>query len=139
MFLPGQKPDIDQAWKLYQQFVQLTPADERESERLRGQMIVAVVIARAAATSGNAALRDSAQAVIAKSRGDAKVDPTRDLAQWEAVAQTILGNKDQAFRQLSLFVASNPQQRTTLGKEELWWFRDLQNDPRWAALAGTKR
>jgi hypothetical protein len=55
------------------------------------------------------------------------------------VAQTILGNKDQAFRQLSLFVASNPQQRASLGKEELWWFRDLQNDPRWAALAGTNR
>ena len=139
MFLPGQTPDIGQAWKLYQQFVELTPPDERESERLRGQMIVAVVIARAAATSGNAALRDSAQAVIARSRGDAKIDPTRDLAQWEAVAQTILGNKDQAFRQLSLFVASNPQQRASLGKEELWWFRDLQSDPRWAALAGTRR
>jgi tetratricopeptide (TPR) repeat protein len=138
-FLPGQKPDVDQAWKLYQQFVQLTAPDERESERLRGQMIVAVVIARAAASSGNAALKDSAEAVIARSRGDAKVDPTRDLAQWEAVAQTILGNKDQAFRQLSLFVASNPQQRASLGKEELWWFRDLQGDPRWAALAGTAK
>jgi serine/threonine-protein kinase len=138
-FLPGQKPNIPQAWKLFEQFVQLTPSDEREVERLRGQMMVAVVIARAAAASGNAALRDSAQAIVARSRGNATIDPTRDLAQWEAIAQTILGNKDEAFRQLSLFLATNPQQRESLGKEQLWWFRDLQSDPRWAALAGTKR
>jgi eukaryotic-like serine/threonine-protein kinase len=137
LFLPGQKPDVDQAWKLYQQFVQLTPPDEREAEGLRGQMIVAVVIARAAFSSGNAALRDSAQAVIARSRGNPTVDPTRDLAQWEAIAQTMLGNKDEAFRQLSIFLATNPQQRATLGKERLWWFRDLQNDPRWSALAAS--
>jgi eukaryotic-like serine/threonine-protein kinase len=139
LFLPAQKPDIPQAWELYEQFVKLTPSDEREVEQLRGQLMVAVVIARAATTSGNAALRDSAQAIIARSKGNPTIDPTRDLAQWEAIAQTILGNKDEAFRQLSLFLATNPQQRESLDKEELWWFRDLKSDPRWAALAGTKR
>jgi tetratricopeptide (TPR) repeat protein len=139
LFLRGQKPDIDKAWELYQQFVELTPPDARESEALRGKMMVAVVIARAATTSGNARLRDSAQAVIAQSRGDPSIDPTRDLAQWEAIAQTMLGNKDEAFRQLSTYLASNPQQRVSLGKEQLWWFKDLRGDPRWTALAGTQR
>ena len=137
LFLPGQKPDVEQAWKLYQQFVQLTPPDEKEVERLRGQLIVAVVIARAAVNSGNTRLRDSAQAVIGRSRANPTLDPTRDLAQWEAIAQTLLGNKDEAFRQLSIYLATNPQQRVTLGKERLWWFRDLHSDPRWAALAAS--
>jgi len=101
--------------------------------------MVAVVIARSATTSGNASLRDSAQAIIARSHGNPTIDPTRDLAQWESIAQTILGNKDEAFRQLSLFLATNPQQRESLDKEETWWFRDLKTDPRWAALARTKR
>jgi eukaryotic-like serine/threonine-protein kinase len=136
LFLKGQKPDIDKAWELHREFVELVPPDARQLEELRGRMIVAVVIARAAASSQNTGLRDSAEAVIARSRGDATVDPTRDLAQWEAIAQTILGNKDQAFRQLSIFIASNPQQRVSFDKEELWWFRDLRSDPRWAALAG---
>jgi TolB-like protein len=139
MFLKGQKPDIAKAWELLDQFVQLTHPDARAAERLTGQMIVAVVIARAAVLSDNARLRDSAQAVIARSRGDAATDPTRDLAQWEAIAQTILGNKDEAFRQLSIYLASNPHQRISLGKEQLWWFRDLWGDPRWAAMARKSR
>jgi hypothetical protein len=98
-------------------------------------MIVGVVIARAA-SSGNEALRDSAQAVFVRSRGDASIDPTRDLAQWEAIGQTMLGNKDEAFRQLSTVLATNPQQRLTLAQDQSWWFRDLRSDPRWTALAG---
>jgi len=100
LVLEGQKPDVNAAWGLLGQYVQLNPPDSREYERLRGQMIVAAVIARAA-SSGQPALRDSARSVIRRSRADAKTDPTRELALWEAIARTVLGDKDEAFAQLS--------------------------------------
>lgn len=98
-------------------------------------MIVGVVLARAVSL-GNEKLRDSALAVFERSRADASIDPTRDIAQWEAIGQTMLGNKDEAFRQLSTVLATNPQQRLTLAQDQSWWFRSLRSDPRWTALAG---
>jgi TolB-like protein len=135
LFLKGQQPDISKAWELQEQLVELTSPDAREAERLRAQMIVGVVIARAVSL-GNEGLRDSALAVFTRSRADATIDPTRDIAQWEAIGQTMLGNKDEAFRQLSTVLATNPQQRLTLAQDQSWWFRNLRSDPRWTALAG---
>lgn len=81
-----------------------------------------------------AGLADSARAVALRARADASVDPTRDLAQWEAYLRTMLGDRDEAFRQLSVYVAANPQERVNLAKEETWWLRDLRRDPRWKSL-----
>lgn len=139
LFMEGQKPDIGRAWELLGQYVQLNPPDSREYERLRGQMIVAAVIARAAASGGQATLRDSARAVILKSRLDANRDPTRELALWEAIARTVLGDKDEAFGQLSVYLATNPQQRTAMAKEQTWYFKDLRSDARWTSLIGAVR
>jgi TolB-like protein/tRNA A-37 threonylcarbamoyl transferase component Bud32/tetratricopeptide (TPR) repeat protein len=135
LFLKGQSPDVDRAWQLLEQYVNLNPPEARDYERRRGQMIVSVVIARAA-SQGRKELRDSAEAVMLQARLDADSDPTRELALWEAVARTLLGERDEAFRQLHTYLASNPQQRRTLAKERTWWFRPLHDDSRWSALVG---
>ena len=43
------------------------------------------------------------------------MDPSRDLAQIEAIALDILGDKDGAFKQFSIWLASNPQQARRAG------------------------
>jgi len=129
--LKGQKPDIKKAWELLEEYVRLSPPNQRDFIRLRGQMLVAMALARAG-------LADSAKAVAVRSRADANLDPPRELVSFEAIVHTILGEKDEAIRLLGLYYATNPQQRTAGGdKDETWWYRDLQGDPRYQALVGT--
>jgi serine/threonine-protein kinase len=127
--LKGQKPDIDKAWELLEEYVRLSPPNQRDFNRLRGQMLMAMALARAG-------LADSAKAVAVRSRADANVDPPRELVSFEAIVRTILGEKEEAIRLLGLYYASNPQQRSTAAKDETWWYRDLQGDPRYQALVG---
>jgi hypothetical protein len=127
MSLKGQKPDVAKAWSLLDEYVRLSPPNLREFRQHEGEMLVGIALARAG-------LADSARAVALRARADASVDPTRDLAQWEAYLRTMLGDRDEAFRQLSVYVAANPQERVNLAKEETWWLRDLRRDPRWKSL-----
>jgi serine/threonine-protein kinase len=127
MSLKGQKPDVPKAWSLLDEYVRLSPPNMREFRQHEGEMLVAIAIARAG-------LADSARKVAEHARADASVDPTRDLAQWEAYLRAILGDKDEAFRQLSIYLAANPQERVNLAKEDTWWLRDLRSDPRWKSL-----
>jgi serine/threonine protein kinase/tetratricopeptide (TPR) repeat protein len=129
-FLKGQKPDVQQAWTELERYVQLSPSNLRDFRRLRGQMLVGIVLARAG-------LKDSARAVMLRSRADPSVDPTRELSQFEAVGRTILGDKDEAFAQLTEWLATNPQQRGSMAKDKLWWFKDLRDDPRYKGLFGS--
>jgi tetratricopeptide (TPR) repeat protein len=124
--IPGVKPDIAKAWQMADQYVTLSPPVLREYRKREAQMMVALALARAA-------LPDSARAVAVRARADVSLDPTRDLADWEAWVRTILGDRDEAFRLLSVFLAANPQDRPT-GKELSGWLRDLQGDPRWKSL-----
>jgi serine/threonine-protein kinase len=127
--LPGQKPDISEAWQQVSRYVELSPLALRPFRQLRIQMLVAGVLARAG-------LKDSARAVILRSRADASTDPTREIAQLEAVARTILGDKQEAIEQLSLWLATNPQLRGSIAEDKTWWFKDLQKEPGYRALFG---
>jgi serine/threonine-protein kinase len=129
--IPGQKPDVAQAWELLGEFVKTTPPNLRAFYKLYGQMLVAVALVRAG-------LSDSARSVALHSRGDATVDPTRDLAMKEAIVRAQLGDKDEAFKLLGTYLAANPQLREGLGRDETWPFRDLRSDPRWATVVGAK-
>jgi serine/threonine protein kinase/tetratricopeptide (TPR) repeat protein len=128
--LKGQKPDIDKAWELLEEYVRLSPPNQRDFLRLRGQMLVAMALARAG-------LADSAKAVAVRSRADATMDPPRELVSFEAIVRTILGEKDEAIRLLGIYYATNPQQRSSVDKDESWWYQDLKGDPRYEALVGT--
>jgi hypothetical protein len=127
--LKSQKPDIPRAWEMLEEYVRLSPPNQREFLRLRGQMLVAMALARAG-------LADSARAVAVRSRADATMDPPRELVSFEAIVRTLLGEKDQAIRLLGVYYATNPQQRSTIDKDESWWYRDLKEDPRYQALVG---
>ena len=130
--LKGQKPDIDKAWSLLDEYLRLSPPNLRDYRRLRGQMLVAMALARAG-------LADSARSVAARSRADAAVDPPRELVSFEAIVRTILGDKDEAIRLLGVYFATNPQQRSSVDRDESWWYRDLRSDPRYQALVGVPR
>jgi eukaryotic-like serine/threonine-protein kinase len=125
--LKSQTPDIPKAWSLLEEYVRLSPPNSRDFLRLRGQMLVAMALARAG-------LADSARSVAVRSRADATLDPPRELVSYEAIVHTILGDKDEAIRLLGRYFASNPQQRSSQDRDDSWWYQSLRGDPRYEAL-----
>jgi eukaryotic-like serine/threonine-protein kinase len=130
--LKAAKPDIPAAWQALEKYVRLSPTGDQPFNRLYGGMRMAIALARAG-------LQDSARHVAERSRGDASIDAGRDLAQLEAIARNILGDKDEAFKQLSIWLASNPQQVGGLDKDDSWELKELREDPRFAATFKRKR
>jgi hypothetical protein len=126
------KPELDSAWAALDRLVQLSPPGMRPLNKLKGQMRLGIALARAG-------LADSARHVMERSRGDAEVDGGRELAQLEAVGRMILGDKDEAFKQLSVWLASNPQQLGAMDQDDSWEFKELRADPRFAATFQSKR
>jgi serine/threonine-protein kinase len=123
------EPDVARAWKLADSLPSLSPANRREIEAREARMIVAMVLARAG-------LADSARAVARRARAGPDVDPTLDLVWDEIYVHILLGDKDQAIESLKSFLAANPDRRNELGESSNWWFRDIENDPRYKALVG---
>jgi hypothetical protein len=80
-----------------------------------------------------AGLADSARHVMERARGDGNIDAGRELAQLEAIGRMIVGDKEEAFKQFSNYLASNPQQLESLDKDESWEFKEFREDPRFAA------
>jgi eukaryotic-like serine/threonine-protein kinase len=130
--LRGQTPDIPKAWNLLREYVKLSPPSSRPSNQLYGQLVVSMALARAG-------LADSARSLALRSRGNATIDPTRDLALLEAIVHTLRGDVGEALRLLSIYVAVNPQFRASLAKDESWWFAALRIDPRYKLLVGERR
>jgi serine/threonine-protein kinase len=126
------EPDVPRAWRLADSLVQRTPESKREFQRLNSQMVVAAVLARAG-------LKDSAKHVARTARGSAELDPTRDLMMFDAFVQNLLGDKAEALRSLKVYLAANPERRATFADDPGWWFRSLQEDPRFKELVGTKQ
>ena len=129
MAMKGQKPDVSKVWQIYQEYVKLTPPNLRSYYSLYGHMIVALALVRAG-------LPDSARSLVAHSRGDATIDATHDLAYYEALVRIQLGDRDEAFRLLSTYVAANPQMRSGIAKDETWMLRDIRSDPHFVTLFG---
>ena len=127
MSMKGQTPDIAKAWQVLAEFVKLTPANLRAYYSLYGRMLVGMALVQAG-------LPDSARSVVSHSRGDATIDAGRDLAYYEALVRTQLGDRDEAFRLLSTYVAANPQQRANIANDE--GLKDLRSDPRFVTLFG---
>jgi eukaryotic-like serine/threonine-protein kinase len=128
--LKDHKPDVPQAWKILEEYVRLSPPQQRDFLRLRGQMLVAFALARAG-------LPDSARALALRSRPDQDQDPDRELTYFEAQLRGMLGDLDEAFRLLGTYVAVNPQVRESIARDDTWWMRDLRKDPRYRELVGT--
>ena len=130
--LPGVTPDVPAAWRLLERYVELSPRTTQEYWRKRGEMLVAMALARAG-------LADSARRVGVRARADVSIDASRGLIYFEALMLTMLGDKDGAFERLRAYVAASPQHAKNLEKDETWWTRDLRSDPRWKSLAAVTR
>ncbi|MEO5579940.1 MAG: serine/threonine-protein kinase [Gemmatimonadaceae bacterium] len=127
--LPGRKVNIDSAWQLVDDLHKLTPERDWKFAGREAPMLVAAGLARAG-------LQDSARRVLERSRGDATVDPTRDLLVDEAVVRVIIGDKDEALRLLRTYLVANPEHREGMAKTQSWWWRDLKADPRYQEMLG---
>jgi len=123
-----EQPDVPRAWRLLAGIDSLVPAPRRQVIHLREQMMVAATIARAG-------LKDSAHAVIERSRGTPELDPEHDLVALEAFVRTLLGEQDEAIRLLQRYVAANPEHSFRVGGDVFWWWFDLQKHPGFQALA----
>jgi eukaryotic-like serine/threonine-protein kinase len=126
------KPDISVGWAALDKLVKLSPPGMQPLNRLKGQMRMGIALARAG-------LADSARHVMEKARGDASVDTGRELPQLEAIGRLIVGDKDEAYKQFSAYLASNPQVVEGLDKDDSWETKELREDPRFAATFKPRR
>jgi serine/threonine-protein kinase len=128
----GLKPDVPALWSLVDKYARMFPANQQEYRRKRAQLLLAMALA-------NAGLRDSARNVAMRSRADPTVDPTNDLIYIEVAARNVIGDRDEALRLLGRYLATNPQDRVSIARDETWFFNGLRDDPRFKALVGTGR
>jgi serine/threonine-protein kinase len=126
-------PDPDEAWRLVSEMQKATPPQNREAARREAQILVSIVLNRAH-------LADSAHHVLAAaSNAGTDVDPRGELMGLEALAYTFFGERDQAITHLERYLTNYPDHRAGFGKVNAWWWRDLQQDPRFKTLAATGR
>jgi TolB-like protein len=122
------EPDPDEAWSTLDDYLELIPESFREVERLKGNILVAGVLARAE-------LPDSAEAVLSRSRATPAVDPQMELLGYEALVR--LHNLHQPERALDLlrtYLTTNPEHREGWQWTSHWWWRPLQSEPAFRAL-----
>jgi serine/threonine-protein kinase len=127
MTTKAREPDVALAWALADSVGKVTPVPQRDFESLEARMLVAIVLARKG-------LADSAKHVAQRSRGGADVDATRDLMLDDAYVRLLAGDKDEALNSLKVYLAANPDRRAGLAEDPGWWFRSLQDDPRFQQL-----
>jgi hypothetical protein len=93
-------------------------------------MIVAAILARASIQeAATPDLADSARALIDRSLGDPRIDPSRELPMIGAFAYTRMGYYDEVVERLTEVIAANPILATGLTTSDYWWWRDLMDHP----------
>jgi TolB-like protein/tRNA A-37 threonylcarbamoyl transferase component Bud32 len=86
------------------------------------------------AVAARAGMRDSARSLLLEVVGQQAQDPARrGSAMTEAYVHLLLGEPDSALARLSGHLRQSPQNRPQIAAHP--WFRDLRDDPRFAALA----
>ncbi|PYO90534.1 MAG: hypothetical protein DMD66_02295 [Gemmatimonadetes bacterium] len=124
-------PDVDRAWRLAGDAVRLSPERGRPFTQSLEQIFVGWVLTRAG-------LPDSARHVLERAKGNADVDPQKELLGYEAVGRVMLGDKEEALRLLGEYLIANPKHREGFRKSVHWWWRPIQDDPRFKALIGAR-
>jgi serine/threonine-protein kinase len=125
-------PDPNRAWQLVGELQPITPKQDWGFARREAQILVGVVL-------GRAKLADSANRVLVASRAGTDIDPRGELVGLEAVARTLLGERDEAISLLEQYLTSHPDHRAGFAKINTWWWRDLQQEPRFKTLIATAR
>jgi len=120
-------PDVARSWVLADSVTARAPESERPFRRMYSNMLVANVLARAGQG-------DSARAVIERSKGNAEIDPTRDLTLLGAYAYVQLGDKEQAINMLKIYLSANERRRNTFATDPGWQLRSLIEEPAYKRL-----
>lgn len=129
--LKDKTPNIDRAWKLCGEVSERSPPGVREFNDPRCRIIVGMALVRAG-------LADSARAVLLAARTGVDVDPIRELAMFEAIPRSWLGDMDEAINLMATFLAANPGQVEAYASDRTWWFEELRQDPRYTDLLGVQ-
>ena len=120
--------NVDSAWGLLAELERLLPEFRHEYYGREGQMLVAAAIARAG-------LADSARNVLVRARATPDIDPDRALMPLETFIRAhYLGDTDEAIRIFREFMVHNPHHRDEETQDVHWWYRPLQDDPRYQEL-----
>lgn len=125
MTTSSEPADPERAWALLARLDSLAPPYQAEWERIRGELLVGGVIARAG-------LQDSARAVLRRAREKTSpaIDPDRFMYSLEAHMRTLLGDDDEAVDLLTQLAAVQPH----ADFESEWWWRSLRGHPRFQEL-----
>ena len=132
-------PDIAAAWAVVEKVDSLAPPARREGQRVRNEMIIAGVIARAANRQSNAALRDSARSVLERATAAVtpQLDPTRETLPIAAYSWILIGEHERAVTVLQQHAAADPGfYDSTRGEATSWWWRPIDDHPKFRAITG---
>jgi TolB-like protein len=130
MTAKGTSHDPAEAWRRAADYERVAPPQQREYFRREGQIVVADVL-------GRAGLADSARRVLVRARADRTIDPRGELMGWEAFVRAQLGDKKEAVDLIQRYLTDHPEHRGGFAKVNAWWWRDLQDDPRFKTLIAT--
>jgi serine/threonine-protein kinase len=122
------EPDPARAWRLADSVAEAA-GNRRQYFELNAHMLVAAVLAKAGQ-------RDSAAAVIERSKGNPDINPTRDLALFGAFAYAVMDNREKAVELLGVYLQANPRLRAVYAEDAGWWFRPIAEDPAFKRLVG---
>ena len=119
--------DVDEAWRVRDQFVERVPASIRPYNERLGNLLMGGVLRRAG-------LQDSAEAMFARGASDESIDPLAELWMYQAAIRSTTDDPDGAVEALRRYLAANPTE--DLGEEGQlhWWWRKLRNEPGFAEL-----
>ncbi len=136
MTAKGIRPDPAEAWRLATNYEKAGPPQQREFYRREGQIVVADVL-------GRAGLADSARRVLVRARADRTIDPRGELMGYEAFVRAQLGESNPGTREadnkeavdlLQRYLTEHSEHRRGFAKMNQWWWRGLQDNPRFKAL-----
>jgi hypothetical protein len=123
MVTPGANPNVEEAWRIVEEIESHTVDPLRDPGSIRSRMLTAGVLARAE-------LGDSARSVLEAAHDDyvAAEDPTQETIGVEAMVWLLLGEADHAIDLIKQYAVA--RHGFVRGGNVLWWWRDLQNHPR---------
>ena len=121
------QPDVDSAWIYAKRYGDLFPIATRTVARKKADVFVAGAIVRAG-------LMDSARRVLLRSRATPQEDPRHDVEGYEVVVRVMLNEQDEAIRLIEDYLTVNPEHRKGFAARTVWWWRDLQSNPKFQRL-----
>ena len=121
------KPDMQEVWTTYDEYVKASPANVVEFDKLKGKMMAGFALLRAG-------MPDSARAIAAEAQGDPQVDPRGETINLAAMIYAQAGDKGKAIDLLARWYAANPHQRGLAASDQGWWLKSLRAEPRYQAL-----